>query len=389
MAILHFGTSGWSYKEWVGPFYDKKDKMLSYYSRIFKSVEIDSTFYRYPTKEQVYGYNRTVSEDFVFAAKLPKLLTHDKLLNPSLGVKEDLSRFLGLMEPLQNFGKLGAILIQLPPSFSYEKDHDNFSSFVEMLPQGYDFAVEFRDNSWLRNDIWKLLRAHNVAYTIVDEPLLPPEIHITADFSYIRWHGRGKNPWYNYCYNTEELEKWVPIVDRVSDSTQTVYGYFNNHYHGYAPENCIEILGMLQLALPEQARIKEKIAQYNLQKKQVVYEKKLEEFSLDTKIDVRNLILELTDKGRLERSSTIKDEELSVVELTDERVFATIREYVIEINKINRIIVHNCDDWKKGLGNMRLCKHLCRLFLSLPKEQSVTLLADIIDRKRPWKFQYK
>lgn len=389
MAVLHFGTSGWSYKEWVGPFYDKKDKMLSYYSKIFKSVEIDSTFYRYPTREQVHGYHKTVSGDFVFAAKLPKLLTHEKLLNTSLGVKEDLFRFLELLEPLQNSGKLGAILIQLPPSFSYGKDHDNLSSFIEMLPQGYDFAVEFRDRSWLRSDIWKLLKRHNVAYTIVDEPLLPPEVHITADFSYIRWHGRGKRLWYNYRYSSEELERWVPIVNEVSERTQTVYGYFNNHYHGYAPENCIQILEMLQLALPEQVRVKEKIARYALQKK-VAREGTLEEFGLDTgRYDVRNLILKLTDQGRLERSSTIRDEEMKVVEVTEGRVFARVREYVIEIDRVNGIILHDCDDWKKGLVDMRLCKHLCKLFLSLPREQSSALLTELIDRRRPWKLQYR
>ena len=130
MAVFHFGTSGWSYKEWVGPFYDKEEKMLSYYTKIFRSVEIDSTFYRYPTKEQVYEYGHTVPGDFVFAAKLPKILTHDKHLNQNLGVQQDLSRFLELMEPLQSSGKLDAILIQLPPSFTYERNKDNFAGFV-------------------------------------------------------------------------------------------------------------------------------------------------------------------------------------------------------------------------------------------------------------------
>jgi uncharacterized protein YecE (DUF72 family) len=373
----------------VGPFYEKKEKMLSYYTRIFRSVEIDSTFYRYPTKEQIYGYNRTVPGDFVFAAKLPRILTHDKLLDQNLGVQQDLSRFLELMAPLQNSGKLGAILIQLPPSFTYESNLDNFTAFIEILPKEYDFAVEFRDSSWLRNDIWKLLSDHNVAYTIVDEPRVPSEVYVTADFSYIRWHGHGKNPWYNYRYTHEELEKWIPTIRSLGERVHTVYGYFNNHYHGYAPENCIEVLGMLEMTKPEQIQVKEKIVKYNSGKLSNIFTKTLEDYSVSPeKIDIENLVLELTDKGRLERSIAIKEEELKIGEVTEERVLADIRGYIIQIDIINRIIVHNCDDWKKSLDEKRLCKHLCKLFLSLQKEKSIQILRDIIDKKGIWKFQY-
>ena len=223
MANLHFGTSGWSYAEWVGPFYYKKEKMLSYYSSLFKTVEINSSFYRYPTKAQAYGYYRTVPKNFLFSAKLPDLLTHQKVLDLNLGVKDDLFRFLDLMEPLNEAGMLGAILIQLPPSFSYEKNYDNLASFLEILPEGYEFSVEFRHPSWLKNDIWKLLSNRNVAYTIVDEPLLPPELHITADFAYVRWHGRGLRPWYNYRYSSRELEEWVPRIHKISDKVEKVW----------------------------------------------------------------------------------------------------------------------------------------------------------------------
>jgi uncharacterized protein YecE (DUF72 family) len=127
------------------------------------------------------------------------------------------------MEPLNEAGMLGAILIQLPPSFSYEKNYDNLASFLEILPEGYEFSVEFRHPSWLKNDIWKLLSNRNVAYTIVDEPLLPPEVHITADFAYVRWHGRGLRPWYNYRYSSRELEEWVPRIHKISDKVEKVW----------------------------------------------------------------------------------------------------------------------------------------------------------------------
>jgi len=134
---LLFGTSGWSYKEWVGPFYQKAERMFSYYSRFFNTAEINSTFYRYPTKSIIYGLNRTSPPDFVFSAKLPRLLTHEKRLDPELGVKSDLVRFLELLEPLSARDKLGCILIQLPPSFVYEHDRENLAAFLEMIPEDY------------------------------------------------------------------------------------------------------------------------------------------------------------------------------------------------------------------------------------------------------------
>jgi uncharacterized protein YecE (DUF72 family) len=388
LAVLYFGTSGWSYKEWIGPFYEKKEKMLTYYSKVFRSVEIDSTFYRYPTKEQIYGYGRTISGDFIFSAKLPKILTHEKLLDKKLGIEQDLTRFLELMEPLQSSGKLGAILVQLPPSFTYQSNLSNLIDFIEILPNGYDFAVEFRDPSWLRDEIWKLLKRHNVAYTIVDEPLVPPEVHITADFSYMRWHGHGKKPWYNFVYSNEELEKWIPNIRYVSERVHTLYGYFNNHYHGYAPENCIEVLGMLEMATPEQLRIKEKIVKYNSGKQSAGSVKTLEDFSANSgKLTVETLLLQLTDYVRIERARTIKSEELSFKEAKEDIVTANIHGYSISINTSANIILHDCEDWKKGLNDKRLCKHVIKFFLMLPKEQSVQILTNIIDNKNKWEFK--
>lgn len=390
MALHLFGTSGWSYTEWVGPFYDKSERMFSYYSNFFKTVEIDSTFYRYPTKSQIYGYFRTSPKDFIFSAKLPKILTHEKKLSLELTVKNDLFRFLELMEPLYRAGKLGAILIQLPPSFVYKRDHENLAGFLEALPTGYEFAVEFRDRSWLRDDVWKLLSDHNVAYTVVDEPLLPSEVHITADFSYIRWHGRGSRPWYDYHYSREELQVWIPEIQQIDDKVRKVYGYFNNHYHGYAPENCIEILEMLNQALPEQSRIKEKIIQHNLQKRPLAYDRKLEEFGLGlSDLDVRDLLLKMTDEARIERGSEIPNEEVSIEESTDEHISATIREYTIDIDLDGKAVVHNCDDWKKGLSTKRICKHLCKLFLAMPKEESTRILKSIIEEKENWTLKYE
>lgn len=200
LTDLLFGTSGWSYKDWVGPFYEKASKMFSHYFQYFNTVEVNSTFYRYPSEAMIYGLSRTAPKNFIFSVKIPRLITHEKRLDLSRKIRNDLLRFLELLEPLNKSGRLGCLLIQLPPSFIYDQDVESLESFLKILPGAYEFAVEFRDHSWVRDDTWQLLKKNNVAYCIVDEPLLPPEVHVTANFAYFRWHGRGMRPWYNYCY---------------------------------------------------------------------------------------------------------------------------------------------------------------------------------------------
>lgn len=102
---------------------------------------------------------------------------------------------------------------------------------------------------------------------IIDKPLLPPEVQITANFAYLRWLGRGKKIWYDYHYNEEELKPWVPRLKEVASKVDRIFGYFNNHFHGYAVENCIQILEMLGEASNNQITIKNKIVEHNLRKK--------------------------------------------------------------------------------------------------------------------------
>jgi len=99
---------------------------------------------------------------------------------------------------------------------------------------------------------WELLKKYNIAYVNVDEPLLPSDIHLTTDFAYFRWHGHGKNPWFDYKYTKSQLEAWVPKIEKAAKETKKIVGYFNNHYHGYAPENCLYLIEKLRLLTQEQ-----------------------------------------------------------------------------------------------------------------------------------------
>lgn len=204
------------------------------------------------------GWLRYSPPDFVFAAKIPRVITHDKKLGLKGDVQSELQTFLELMQPLQLNGKLGCLLIQLPPSYDFNPE--NLEEFFRTLSPQFRYAVEFRHLSWMQNRTWELLRKYNIAYTNVDEPLLPPEIHITADFAYFRWHGHGRRPWYNYRYKMEELEPWIPKLLETSSQVSKVFGFFNNHYHGYAPENCLSLIERLTTLTPHQERAKKRLS---------------------------------------------------------------------------------------------------------------------------------
>jgi uncharacterized protein YecE (DUF72 family) len=252
LGDILLGTSGWSYKDWEGAFYPEGEKKkLSFYAKFFRTVEIDSTFYAYPSPGMILGANKSTPPGFLFSAKLPKLITHEKSLDIERGVKEDLFRFLHLLKPLMDDEKLGPLLIQLPPSFKYRGGLKNLAGFLGAAPSDVSFAVEFRNKSWLgRGDVVDLLRRHNVATTTVDEPLLPPDTATTADFAFVRWHGQSERPWYNYRYRQEELAGWTEKVEAIAAKTKRLYGYFNNHFRGYAIENSLQMMELLGTSTP-------------------------------------------------------------------------------------------------------------------------------------------
>lgn len=264
---IRIGTSGWSYKEWEGVFYpDAKIPKLSYYSKVFDTAEIDSTFYANPSRGLVFGWARNTPKNFEFAVKLPQVITHKKKLDLKLGVEVDLKNFLELLKPLDDSGKLGPLLIQLPPSFDNTKK-DALETFLDALPEDHLFAIEFRNKSWLEDhELYSLLREYNVANAIVDEPLMPVDLTLTSDFTFIRWHGKGTGLWYDYRYKEEELTPWIERVSSISKAKK-VYGYFNNHFHGFAVENALWLLEKTGLASDSQKKTLTQVSDYIENKK--------------------------------------------------------------------------------------------------------------------------
>jgi len=388
LAKILLGTSGWSYDDWVGVFYRSSNEGKLYrYSRVFETVEIDSTFYSYPDPRIIMSMERIVPENFTFSAKIPRLITHKKKLSPSEGVEEDLNRFFEVLKPLSSSGKLGPLLIQLPPSFTYERHGNLLRDFFKILPDEYRFAVEFRDPSWLKEDSLSLLSRYDVAYTIVDEPLLPPELHVTTDFSYVRWHGRGTRPWYNYHYRREELEPWRNRLEELSDRVDVVYGYFNNHFHGYAVHNCLQVLEILGIITPEQREVLEEVER-NLARPAKPVES-LSIYMSPEKLpkNVRDLLKMLVSESRLRRAEKMDKNLIRLLEKSENYLSAEVKEYGVVIDLDRRLILHDCADWERVRLEFKLCKHIAALLLNLDENYAKNILSDIIVNRGLWSFR--
>jgi uncharacterized protein YecE (DUF72 family) len=264
LGDIFIGCSGWSYVDpaekggWTGAFYpDSKTRRLAYYSKFFKTVEMDSTFYEkfysQMMKGTFYGVVKATPEKFQFSVKVPETVTHDKRLNVEKGAIASLEEFLDKISPLKTANKLGAVLVQLPPSFTV-KEFTNIEQFLDRLPTGYEYALEFRHPSWETEGPWNMLKHYNIAAVMTDSPpqdklQFLSNVTVTASHAFIRWHGRNPRHRYYYLYSKEELRPWVPKVKQIQTETQVVRGYFNNHYGTKAVINALEFREMLGEAL--------------------------------------------------------------------------------------------------------------------------------------------
>jgi uncharacterized protein YecE (DUF72 family) len=273
MGSLLIGCSGWDYAEpppkgWMGVFYPaRRTRRLQYYSKIFDTVEMDSTFYKKlysnMTRGLFMGMARATPEKFQFSLKVPEIITHEKKL--SIDAIADFEEFLGKISPLKNANKLGAILFQLPPSFTV-REFTSAERFFERLPSGYDYAVEFRHRSWSTEGPWEMLKHYNIASVIMDSPeedlRFLSEVTVTADHSFVRWHGRNRGLWYDYLYSTNELKPWVEKVAKISATAKTVRGYFNNHFSAKAVMNTLQFIEMSGHLSEEQKKAFERAEAY-------------------------------------------------------------------------------------------------------------------------------
>ncbi|HKQ77383.1 MAG TPA: DUF72 domain-containing protein [Blastocatellia bacterium] len=244
MSKIRIGTQGWNYEDWLGSFYPRGAKSADFfdlYARVFDTVEIDSTFYAIPSEASINSWRRRAPRGFVYSLKLPQEITHRQRLRECGDVLgEFCERARGLEE------RLGVVLIQLPPDFS-PRSWNALESFVPSLPSDMRFAVEFRDDSWLGEELCErtlgLLNERGVALALVDSKWIPREISIrlagrvAADFAYVRWMGPRELTEFSRIQisRDREMGEWAAAFEVLGRGGGTIYGYFNNHYQGHSP----------------------------------------------------------------------------------------------------------------------------------------------------------
>jgi len=192
------------------------------------------TFYRFPKPETLKGWLDKTPPGFYFTLKANRQITHLKKIK---GVKSQVRYFYILADSLRD--RLGCILFQLPPSLTL--DLDLLKDFLSTLSPQYKNVIEFRHESWYREEVYELLQTHNVTICVVSAPELPEQIVETSETSYFRFHGRIG--WYKYNYSDEELKDWAEAIKKTR--AKECYIYFNNDYHAYAVSNCKKLSELL------------------------------------------------------------------------------------------------------------------------------------------------
>ena len=238
---IHVGCSGWNYSDWKEWPYEGKppSRWLEHYSRLFDTVEVNSTFYRLASPKAVAGWVEQTPADFVFAVKASRYLTHIKRLT-DLG--QGIRRYYDSIEPLARSPKLGPVLWQLPENF--KRDDERLATALEALPGGRH-CFEFRSEDWFTGDVYELLRRHGVALVIGDTPKRPFQTHeLTADWTFVRFHygHRGRNG----NYSDTEIDEWAERIRGFARRAE-VFAYFNNDWNAYAVRNGLRLRKLLEV----------------------------------------------------------------------------------------------------------------------------------------------
>jgi uncharacterized protein YecE (DUF72 family) len=236
----YIGTSGWLYKDWTGRFYPETvaeaDK-LTYFAEHFSTVEVNSTFYHMPLAKSVERWFDVTPMDFTFTLKMNRYATHTKHLVADSDTNDTLALFFERAALLKQ--KLGMILVQLPPSMRVAPDRIiNVARQASMAEKKYGMqfplAIEFRHASWFTDEVFAMMRAHNVTHVINDSPnRWPAAKKVTSDTMYIRFHGNKRL--YRSSYSGSELEQWAVYIRK--SEVHTIFAYFNNDYDATAVRN--------------------------------------------------------------------------------------------------------------------------------------------------------
>lgn len=240
MSEIFIGTSGWNYDHWSGSFYPEdliQEEWLEFYQNQLPTVEVNNTFYKLPDPSTLEDWKNRVHDNFVFAAKANRYITHMKKLNEP---KESLGNMLSVFEAFGN--KLEPILFQLPPNWNFNEKR--LRDFLELIPDELQSVFEFRDLSWIQDTTLKILEENNAAFCMYDLAGYKSPLEITTDFVYVRLHGPSDQK-YRGKYSSEELSEWADRLKKWREQDLTCYLYFDNDEQGFAPQNALELYEML------------------------------------------------------------------------------------------------------------------------------------------------
>lgn len=240
MSKVYIGTSGWHYKHWLGVFYPERTRaseMFQIYARHFDTVEINNSFYRLPTAQTFDNWRESSPPNFCYAVKASRFITHMKKLKDP---KPSSEKFFLVADRLDK--KLGPILFQLPPR--WKLNLERFDTFLRELPRGHQYVFEFRDESWVAPEVCQLLRKHNAAFCIHDFSDMKVPLEVTADFTYIRFHGPTVAKYFG-SYSDKELGVWADRIRKWRCTLSSIYVYFNNDPEGAAVRNALTLKRML------------------------------------------------------------------------------------------------------------------------------------------------
>ena len=238
---IRIGCSGWNYDSWRGGLYPEglgKARWLQRYAEVFDTVEVNSTFYRLASRDAAARWARDTPEDFLFAVKASRYLTHVKRLRD---LKQGIERYYERLEPLTEAGKLGPVVWQLPGNF--RRDDEVLEGALEQLPPGRH-CFEFRHESWFTAPVYELLRAHSAALVVGDHPKWPFQAReLTTEWTLVRLHhghrGRRGN------YSDSELGEWARRIVQWRRRAEVLV-YFNNDWEGFAVRNAVALKRLLR-----------------------------------------------------------------------------------------------------------------------------------------------
>jgi uncharacterized protein YecE (DUF72 family) len=255
--MIYLGTSGYSYDDWKHVYYPAnvpRAGWLTYYATEFRAVELNYTYYRIPTAEQLEKLSAQTPQDFRFAVKAHRDITHTRKGDPVI-----FGQLRAALEPIVGDDKLGAVLLQFPHSFRNTKENVYYLEHCVRQLSGLPCVIEFRHSSWVTQRTLGQLREWQAGFCNVDMPklpgLLPQTALVTAPTAYVRLHGRNANKWwrheqawqrYDYTYSEQEIEEWIPHLLDMDKTAEELYVFANNHWQGQSIDTARQIKMLLE-----------------------------------------------------------------------------------------------------------------------------------------------